>query len=82
MNRAAAEYLKCLKLAAEMMESDVEKALADLLQEGSLPLHDLVRKAVVPEEDQVDKMKTMEVDLQEFDNLLSAEAVNSMEAAQ
>jgi hypothetical protein len=31
MNRAAGEYLKCLKIAAETMEADVEKALADLL---------------------------------------------------
>ncbi len=82
MNRAAAEYLKCLKLAAEMMEADVEKALADLLQEGGLPLHDVVRKMVVPVDDQVESMPELEVDLRSFDDLLSADAADLVEAAQ
>ena len=81
MNRAAGEYLKCLKLAAETMEADVEKALADLLQEGSLPLHDVVRKAIVPVDDQVESMPELKVDLEKFDDLLSAEAADLVEAA-
>ena len=82
MNRAAGEYLKCLKLAAETMESDVEKALADLLKEGSLPLHDVVRNAILPADDRVESMEVMEVDLGNFNSLLSADTTDLVEATQ
>ncbi len=71
--RANGEYLRSLKLAAETMESDVEAALEELLDGGELPLADLVKQRVAPEEPEVPQMEVLHVDLAEYDKILCAD---------
>jgi len=71
--KADAEYLRSLKLAAETMESLVEEALEELLARSELPLADLVKERVAPEEPQVPEIAVPHVDLREYDSLLEVD---------
>lgn len=69
-----AEYLRIVELAARMLETDVEAALADLLAQGQVPTYERVRERVcrpapTPE------MEAPPVDLTAYDGLLEAETL-------
>lgn len=78
--KADREYLRTLKLAAETMESDVEAALLELLNADELPLTDLVKARVAPEELDVPELAVLEVELVEYDALLADVTSERMEA--
>lgn len=77
--KANGEYLRSLQLAAETMESDVEAALQELLDGGDLPLADLVKQRVAPEEPEVPQMEVLHVDLAEYDKILCADTCDLVE---
>ena len=68
--KADQEYLRCLKIAAETMESQVEEALEQLLNEHELPLADRVKELVDPGEPQVPDLAVPVIDLSMYDTLL------------
>ena len=68
--KADVEYLRILHLAATTMESDVEKALAVMLDGSVLPLAELVTARVAPPEMQVPALVPLVVDLEAYDALL------------
>ena len=68
--KADQEYLRCLKIAAETMESQVEEALDLLLNEHELPLADRVKELVDPPEPQVPDLTVPVIDLCMYDALL------------
>jgi len=68
--KADQEYLRCLKIAAETMESQVEEALDLLLSEHELPLADRVKELVDPGEPQVPDLAVPVIDLCMYDSLL------------
>jgi len=68
--KADQEYLRCLKIAAETMESEVEEALELLLDEHELPLADRVKDLVDPEEARVPDLAVPVIDLCMYDTLL------------
>ena len=68
------EYLRILHLAASTMESDVELALLLILEDSTAVLSaDAVKALVLDEEPKVPDLLEQEVDLEDFDTLLSAE---------
>ena len=72
------EYLRCLQLAAETMECEVETALSLLLDDGRLPTAQAVKDLVRPETPVVPAVSIPEVDLTSYDTLLEE---NEWEAA-
>ena len=71
------EYLRILHHAAAVSESDVEAALELLFANSQLPLADQVKALVEPRQPKVSEMKPYEIDLGEYDGLLSATGVGS-----
>ncbi len=69
------EYLRCLQLAAETMECDVETALSLLLEDGRLPTAQAVKDLVGPEIPAVPVVLIEEVDLTSYDSLLQQNEV-------
>lgn len=72
------EYLRCLQLAAETMECEVETALSLLLEDGRLPTAQAVKDLVAPQTPVVPAVSIEEVDLASYDSLLQQ---SEMEAA-
>jgi len=68
--KADAAYLRILHLAASTMESEVDAALALLLEQGTVPLPDLVKELVNPEKPPIPNLAEPQVDLTAFDALL------------
>ena len=68
--KADIEYVRCLHLAAQTMESDVEQALMMLLQMDTVPVADQVKELVAPEKPAVPEVSTPAVDLRGYDKLL------------
>jgi hypothetical protein len=68
--RADLEYLRCLQLAAETMECEVETALGLLLESGELPKAEAVKELVRPEPPLIPEISMGEVDLRSYDALL------------
>ena len=66
------EYLRILHLAASTMESEVEIAVALLLEEGEVPLYDCVRSLLGQSKPEVPEVATPQVDLALYDGLLEA----------
>lgn len=64
------EYLRCLQLAAETMECEVETALSLLLDDGRLPTAQAVKDLVQPEPPVVPVVSIPKVDLTSYDALL------------
>lgn len=77
LRHADLEYLRCLQLAAETMECEVETALSLLLEEKQLPTAQAVKELVRPETPTVPAVSIGGVDLRSYDALLGAQ----MEAA-
>jgi len=69
--QADLEYLRCLRLAAETMESEVEVALALLLESGALPIERRVRELVKRDPPAVPEVVIDPVDLTGYDALLN-----------
>lgn len=69
--KADIEYLRILHLAASTMESEVETALAQLLDEKQCPQADVVKRVVAPERIEVPQMDVPAVDLSSYDGLLA-----------
>ncbi len=67
------EYLRCLQLAAETMECEVETALSLLLEEDRLPTAQAVKDLVRPETPVVPEVSIEDVDLTSYDALLHQE---------
>jgi hypothetical protein len=72
VRRADVEYVRLLHLAASTMESDVDQALAQLLEAGTVPTADRVRAIVSPDRPAVPELAAGEVNLSEYDELLGA----------
>jgi hypothetical protein len=70
------EYLRILYLAATTMESEVEAALEVLLREGRLTDVDQVKALVCPRRPEVPALEAPQVDLKDFDDLLSEEVAS------
>jgi hypothetical protein len=68
--KADAAYLRILHLAASTLESEVEAAIAVLLEQGLVPSPDAVKELVSPEKPSVPKLHEPRVDLTTFDALL------------
>lgn len=68
--KADIEYLRILHLAANTMESEVEEALGQILASGAVPMADLVKARVVPEQPSVPDLPAPAVDLVTYDDLL------------
>ncbi len=68
--RADLEYLRVLLLAASGPESDVETALAALLDRGEVPSSDAVKTAVAPSKPQIPDLPVPQPDLSGYDDLL------------
>jgi hypothetical protein len=68
--QAELEYLRCLQLAAETMECEVETALGLLLEEGRLPTVQAVKDLVRPERPVIPAVSIQVVDLRSYDSLL------------
>jgi hypothetical protein len=68
--KADATYLRILHLAASTLESEVEAAIALLLEQGAVPTPDAVKELVGPEKPTVPKLDEPRVDLSDFDALL------------
>jgi hypothetical protein len=70
------EYLRILHLAATTMESEVEAALELLLKEQRLTDADQVKALVAPGKPEVPALAAPQVDLADYDSLLSAEVAS------
>lgn len=68
------EYLRILHLAASTMECEVEHVLEGLLADGALEGADQVKAAVSPAKAEVPVLSTPEVDLHDYDALLTGVA--------
>jgi hypothetical protein len=75
-DRADLEYLRILHLAAATMESEVEAALELLLLDGRQPSYEAVRELVAPARPEVPAVTIEEVELGEYDGLLSLESAS------
>jgi hypothetical protein len=71
--KADIEYLRILHLAASTMETNVENALAHLLDAHQCPLADTVKRVVAPETIEVPDMEVPAVDLRSYDSLLAGD---------
>ncbi len=70
--RADQHYLRILQLAASSSESEVETALALLLEAGATPTHEAVRSLLRPcERPEVPELSSGVVDLSLYDQLLA-----------
>jgi hypothetical protein len=69
--RADVEYVRILHLAASTMESTVETALVDLLEQGHVFDYAVVRKLACPETPTVPQVRIPEPDLLGYDELLA-----------
>ena len=67
---ADVEYVRILHLAASTMETEVEQALARLLEAGTVPTAEQVRARVSPVRPEVPALAVGEVDLAAYDALL------------
>ncbi len=65
------EYLRVLQLAAQTLESQVERALQVLLEEGRVPTHEAVKQIVAPPQVEAPAQEPMKVDLGSYDELLT-----------
>ena len=73
--RTDVEYIRILHLAATTMESLVEAALCTLMQQGRVPREDAVRELVVVDERvELPELAAPEVDLSDYDKLLTPTA--------
>lgn len=71
VERADRDYVRILHLAASTSESEVETALALLLEASTLPRFDAVRDLVhPPHSTEVLALSTPHLDLSPYDNLL------------
>lgn len=70
------EYLRILHLAATTMESEVEAVLELLLNERRLTDADSVKALVVPRKSEVPTLEAPQVDLADYDALLSEEVAS------
>lgn len=70
-DRADVEYVRILHLAASTMESTVEAALVELLEQGSAFDYAAVRKLTCPETPTVPQVRIPEPDLLGYDELLA-----------
>ena len=70
VGRSDLEYIRILHLAATTVEAQVEKALDELLQAGTLPSFDAVRIRVAPLQQQPPEVEIDEPDLSGYDALL------------
>ena len=70
------EYLRILHLAATTMESEVELALELLLKEQRLTNADQVKALVAPSKPEVPALEAPQVDLKDYDGLLSEEVAS------
>jgi hypothetical protein len=70
------EYLRVLYLAATTMESQVEAALELLLRDARLADAEQVKALVKPERPEVPVLAAPQVDLKDFDGLLSEEVAS------
>lgn len=68
---ADVEYLRILQLAAKTMESEVEEAVALLLDVDELPRSDQVKDLVAPERPEVPDMVAPVVEFHSYDELLT-----------
>ena len=68
--KADLEYLRCLQLAAETMQSEVETALELLYDAGQLPLERTVTDLVRPKPAAVPEISIEPVELESYDTLL------------
>lgn len=68
--RADLEYLRILQMAAQTLESEVERGLREALDTGTLPLVDSVRALLVLEKPTVPELVAPDVDLGEYDHLI------------
>jgi hypothetical protein len=69
--RADHEYVRVLHLAASISESEVETALALLLEAGTLPTAEAVRELVcIPQLSAMPAMQTPSLDLSPYDQLI------------
>jgi len=80
-HKAVREYLRILKLAAETVEVEVETALEAFLASGELPLADVLKAKVAPEDTRVPELEPLDVELELelYDGLFESEAVELME---
>lgn len=72
--KADVEYLRLLHLAASTMESTVETALGGLLEAGTCPSAEAVKRVVAPERIAVPALVVPAVDLTSYDGLLGSAA--------
>ena len=70
---ASLDYLRSLHLAASTLESEVDCALALLLESGQLPTADAVRAVLSSDTPSVPDLPAYEVDLGAYDQLLALE---------
>jgi transcriptional regulator with XRE-family HTH domain len=78
VERADRHYVRLLHLAASTSESEVEAAIALLLDQRVVPTFDAVRDLVrTPGEQQVPKLSTPTYDFDQYDRLLSREAAGA-----
>jgi len=70
------EYLRILYLAATTMQSEVEAALELLLKEKRLSSSEPVKALVAPSKPQVPALEAPQVDLSDYDELLSEEVAS------
>jgi hypothetical protein len=76
--RADRHYVRLLHLAASTSESEIEMALALLLEQHVVPTFDVVRDLTRPPADQrVPQLSQPRLDLSVYDRLLSQEAANA-----
>jgi hypothetical protein len=76
--RADLQYLKVLKIAALVSETDVETALKLLMDAGTVPDSNQVQALVEPLEPEVPQLQPYKPDLADYDGLFeAAEAVMS-----
>jgi len=64
------EYLRILHLAASTMECEVEAALVLLLEEGTAPDSDRVKRLMRTDQPEIPNMVVLEPDLTAYDDLL------------
>ena len=67
--KADLEYLRILHLAASTMESEVERAVVELLAAGRCPDAELVKRTVATPRIEVPEMAVPTVDLSRYDGL-------------
>ena len=80
--RADREYVRVLHLAATTSETEVEAALSQLLDSGTVPTFDAVRKLVrEPEPLAVPQLSTPLLDLSLYDQLLPSQATAAVVAS-